>query len=76
MQNLSHSESLQTCEKIAPSKSGIKHLAFRIAEGKSGSALKDIHYAEQEYASTPYGAPIPSIKGRVLARLKTLKTGA
>ncbi|MDV4159351.1 hypothetical protein R1480_33685 [Rhizobium brockwellii] len=26
MPNLSHSESLQACEKIAPSKSGIKHL--------------------------------------------------
>lgn len=44
-------------------------LALRVAQDKSGSALKDIHYAEVEYASTPYGATIPSIKIRVLERI-------
>lgn len=48
-------------------------LALRIAQDKSGSALKDIHYAEEEYASTPYGATIPSIKNRVLERIAEIK---
>nr|WP_261334096.1 HlyD family efflux transporter periplasmic adaptor subunit [Rhizobium leguminosarum] len=36
MQNLSHSESLQACEKIAPSKSGIKHLT------EAKASLRDV----------------------------------
>ncbi len=48
-------------------------LALRVAQDKSGSALKDIHYAEEEYASTPYGATIPSIKNRVLERIAEIR---
>ncbi|WP_338523988.1 hypothetical protein NUH87_30540 [Pseudomonas batumici] len=44
-------------------------LALLVAQDKSGSALKDIHYADDDYASTPYGAVIPSIKSRVLQRM-------
>lgn len=48
-------------------------LALLVAQGKSGSALKDIHYAEEEYATTPFGAMIPSIKNRVLARIAEIR---
>ncbi|ROL83991.1 hypothetical protein [Pseudomonas chlororaphis] len=44
-------------------------LALLVAQDKSGSALKDIHYTDDDYASTPYGALIPSIKSRVLQRM-------
>jgi hypothetical protein len=47
-------------------------LALRIAEGKSGTALKGIHYTDEVYAGTPYGAPIPSIRDRVLDRLRSI----
>lgn len=45
------------------------NLALLVAQDKSGTALKDIHYADDDYASTPYGAVIPSIKSRVLQRM-------
>jgi hypothetical protein len=45
-------------------------LAMRVAGGKAGSALKDAHYEVPEYASTPYGSVIPSIKERVMLRYK------
>lgn len=48
-------------------------LALQVAQDKSGSALKDIHYTEEEYASTPYGTTIPSIKDRVLERIKGIR---
>lgn len=48
-------------------------LALRVSQGKSGSALKGIHYAEEEYASTPFGATIPSIKDRVLNRIAEIR---
>jgi hypothetical protein len=48
-------------------------LALRVATDKSGSALKDIHYAEEEYAKTPYGEAIPSITDRVIKRIKTIE---
>ncbi len=48
-------------------------LALLVAQGKSGSALKDIHYAEEEYATTPFGATIPSIKNRVLYRIAKIR---
>jgi hypothetical protein len=50
-------------------------LALKIATTRSGSALKDIHYEHPEYASTPHGTVIPSIRERVLARLRTIETG-
>ena len=50
-------------------------LALQVAQDKSGSALKDIHYAEGEYAATPYGASIPSIKNRVLERIASIRGG-
>jgi hypothetical protein len=50
-------------------------LALRIATTRSGSALKDVHYEHPEYASTPYGRVIPSIRERVLARLRTIEPG-
>ncbi|TGQ72900.1 MULTISPECIES: hypothetical protein [unclassified Mesorhizobium] len=43
--------------------------ALKVAQNKSGTALKDIHYAEEEYAGTPFGEAIPSIKERVLRRI-------
>ena len=48
-------------------------LALKVAQDKSGSALKDMHYADEEYATTPYGAMIPSIKGRVLERIASIR---
>ena len=48
-------------------------LALLVATDKSGSALKDIHYAEEEYANTPYGESIPSIKDRVIRRIRTIE---
>ncbi|MBA4788657.1 MAG: hypothetical protein H2042_03085 [Rhizobiales bacterium] len=48
-------------------------LALLVAENKSGTALKDIHYGEEAYATTPYGALIPSIKEKVQSRIATLK---
>ena len=48
-------------------------LALMVAQGKSGSALKDLHYAEEEYASTPFGATIPAIKHRVLKRIAEIQ---
>lgn len=47
-------------------------LALLVAKNKSGSALKDMHYAEDEYATTPYGVTIPSIKDRVLKRISNI----
>lgn len=49
------------------------YLALKVAGGMSGSALKEIHYEDPEYASTPYGSPIPSIRDRVLDRIRRLK---
>ncbi|HBO1833549.1 TPA: hypothetical protein L4G11_001229 [Pseudomonas aeruginosa] len=48
-------------------------LALLVAQDKSGSALKDMHYADEEYAATPYGATIPSIKSRVLERIARIR---
>ncbi|WP_245510123.1 hypothetical protein [Rhizobium leguminosarum] len=48
-------------------------LALSVAGTKSGSALKDIHYRDPEYGSTPYGSIIPSIRDRVRARLRKLE---
>lgn len=49
------------------------HLALSIAGHQSGSALKEIHYRDPEYGSTPYGSVIPSIRDRVCARLQKLE---
>lgn len=49
------------------------YLALKVAGGMSGSALKEIHYEDPEYAFTPYGSPIPSIRDRVLDRIRRLK---
>lgn len=43
-------------------------LAMRVAGGKAGSALKESHYEVPEYAATPYGSVIPSIRERVMRR--------
>jgi hypothetical protein len=51
-------------------------LALIVATDKSGSALKDIHYAEEEYANTPYGEAIPSIRDRVAARVGRIRGGS
>ncbi len=51
-------------------------LALQVASDKSGSALKDIHYAEAEYANTPYGEVIPSIKDRVVKRTAKIRAEA
>lgn len=43
-------------------------LALKVAGSKAGTALKDEHYEVGEYAATPYGSVIPSIRGRVEER--------
>jgi hypothetical protein len=48
-------------------------MVMRIAGDRSGSSLKDDQYESAEYRDTPYGATIPSIKERVLARLATIE---
>lgn len=48
-------------------------LAMRIAGQRSGSDLKDAQYEHAEYRTTPYGAVIPSIKDRVLQRLRRIE---
>lgn len=50
-------------------------LALLVASSKSGSALKELHYEHDEYAQTPYGAAIPSIRERVEERLRELDEG-
>lgn len=45
-------------------------LAMRVAKTKAGTQLKDEHYEVPEYASTPYGSVIPSIRERVLRRYR------
>ncbi|MBB3952513.1 hypothetical protein [Aureimonas jatrophae] len=51
-------------------------LALVVAAARSGSALKDIHYEHAEYAGTPYGTAIPSIRLKVEARLRELDGGS
>lgn len=48
-------------------------LAMTIAGARSGTDLKQAQYENPEYSQTPYGALIPSIKDRVLARLRSLE---
>lgn len=50
-------------------------LAMRVAGRRSGSDLKDAQYEHDEYRTTAYGAVIPSIKERVLHRLKRISGG-
>ncbi len=50
-------------------------LALTVAGGKSGYALKDMQYEAPEYEGTKWSAVIPSIKDRVLSRLKSLTGG-
>ncbi len=50
-------------------------LALVVAANRSGSALKDIHYEHAEYAATPYGASIPSIREKVAQRLRDIDGG-
>jgi len=45
-------------------------LATRVAKSKAGSVLKNEHYEVPEYASTPYGSVIPSIRERVMRRYR------
>lgn len=47
-------------------------LALKVARARSGSALKESHYEHPEYAATPFGAAIPSIRDSVLERLRTI----
>lgn len=51
-------------------------LAMRVAGHRSGSNLKDAQYEHDEYRTTAYGAVIPSIKNRVLQRLRRITGGA
>lgn len=48
-------------------------LAMRVAFAKSGSKLKGWQYEHDEYSNTPQGAVIPSIAGKVKARLDRLR---
>ena len=48
-------------------------LAMRVARSRSGSDLKGAQYGHPEYGSTSYGATIPSIKDRVLRRLRAVE---
>jgi hypothetical protein len=48
-------------------------LALTVAGMRSGSSLKQDQYLHEEYRNVPYGTEIPSIKGRVLVRLKKLR---
>jgi hypothetical protein len=48
-------------------------LALTVAGMRSGSSLKEDQYLHEEYRNAPYGTEIPSIKDRVLARLKKLR---
>lgn len=50
-------------------------LALVVAANRSGSALKEIHYEHAEYAATPYGASIPSIREKVARRLRDIDEG-
>lgn len=47
-------------------------LAMRVAEYRSGSQLKEEQYEHDEYRNTAFGAVIPSIKDRVLRRLRQI----
>jgi hypothetical protein len=51
-------------------------LVLRVAEGRSGSALKDRQYEHVQYATTANGSPIPAITDQVVARLRSLSTVA
>lgn len=48
-------------------------LVMRLAGLRSGSSLKDDQYLHPEYRDAPLGTEIPSIKARVLDRLKRLR---
>lgn len=48
-------------------------LVLRLAGLRSGSSLKDDQYLHPEYRDAPMGTEIPSIQGRVLARLERLR---
>ena len=48
-------------------------LVMRLAGLRSGSSLKDDQYLHPEYKDAPLGTEIPSIQGRVLARLERLR---
>lgn len=47
-------------------------VAARVAGATGGAALKDRQYLQDEYAATPLKGMIPSIAGRVRARLDAL----
>jgi hypothetical protein len=44
-----------------------------LAGFRSGSSLKDDQYLHEEYRDAPLGTEIPSIRDRVLDRLKRLR---
>jgi hypothetical protein len=50
-------------------------VAARVAGVAGGAALKDRQYLQEEYAATPLKGTIPSIAGRVYARLEELSQG-
>ncbi|MEX6507202.1 hypothetical protein [Jiella sp. M17.18] len=50
-------------------------LALVVAVNRSGSALKEIRYEHAEYAATPFGASIPSIREKVAQRLRDIDGG-
>jgi len=49
-------------------------LVLKVADGRSGSALKERQYQHQAYASTRGHSPIPSIASQVTERLATIVT--
>lgn len=51
-------------------------LVSTLAGLRSGSSLKDDQYLHQEYRDAPLGTEIPSIKDRVLARIRRLRAEA
>ncbi|GLS45897.1 hypothetical protein [Methylobacterium brachythecii] len=51
-------------------------LVMTLAKLRSGSSLKDDQYLHPEYKDAPLGTEIPSIKERVLARLRRLREAA
>lgn len=48
-------------------------LVMTLAGFRSGTSLKEDQYLHDEYRNAPHGTEIPSIKGRVLARLRKLQ---
>ena len=68
---------IERIEREQPSLSWYRervHLVLTLAGFRSGSSLKEDQYLHPEYRDARHGTEIPSIKDRVLARLKAMET--